>query len=199
MIFLMLVDVYALAIVATTGVAFMLPKLLPQFLATDAVLAALMLGHLLYWRRGWTFGPVDRLRTAPIFAAFGEAEVGDYLRLGGLRLPMIGLFVLYNATLLPCFGLDIPIAGIAAFSPIISFVTALPISVAGFGTHQVATRELFGTALGNPLPLVDAFSLATLVGVTIVRFVYGAILYAQVVAGLDKADAPTDQPPDGGK
>jgi len=184
-IFLMLVDVYALAVVATAGAAVMLPDKVDAFLYADAALAALMLGHLLYWRRGWTFGPVDRLRSAGVFVAFAEATVTDYLRLGGLRLVMICVFVLYNATLLPCFGLDIPLEGIAAFTPIISFVTALPISVAGFGTHQVATRELFGTALGNPLALVDAFSLATLVGVTIVRLAYGAVLYALVVRDVD--------------
>lgn len=188
MIFLMLVDVYALAIVATLGVLVMLPEHAPAFLVTDAGLAALMIGHLLYWRRGWTFGPVEKARNLDIFAAFKEAALLDYLKLGGLRLPMIGLFVVYNAMLLPCFGLDIPIAGVAAFSPIISFVTALPISVAGFGTHQVATRELFGTVLGNPLPLVDAFSLATLVGVTIVRLIYGSVLYALVVRSLGTAD-----------
>ena len=186
MIFLMLVDVYALAIVATAGAWVMLPEQVGAFLVTDAVLAALIVGHLLYWRRGWTFGPVDRLRKAPIFGVFADAALVDYGRLAALRLPMIGLFVVYNAALLPCFGLEIPIAGVAAFSPIISFVTALPISVAGFGTHQVATRELFGKALGNPLALVDAFSVATLVGVTGVRFVYGAVLYAQVIRGLDE-------------
>lgn len=185
MIFLMLVDVYALAAVATAGALVMLPEQAMAFVWTDVGLAALMLGHLLYWRRGWTFGPVDRLRRAPIFAAFAEASVGDYLRLAGLRLPMIGLFVVYNAVLLPCFGLDIPIEGVAAFSPIISFITALPISVAGFGTHQVATRELFGTVLGNPLGLVDAFSLATLVGVTAVRLIYGSVLYFLVVRSLE--------------
>lgn len=191
MIFLMLVDVYALATVATIGALWMLPQHLHAFLWTDAALAALMLGHLLYWRRNWRFGPLDRLRSAPIFEAFAEATLSDYLRLGALRLPMIGLFALYNAVLLPCFGLKIPFAGVAAFSPIISFVTALPISVAGFGTHQVATRELFGTVLQNPLAQVDAFSLGTLVGVTVVRFVYGAVLYALVVRDVESHQRAT--------
>jgi hypothetical protein len=186
MIFLMLVDVYALAIVATLGAVVMLPEQAPAFLATDAVLAALMIGHLLYWRRGWSFGPVEKARNLNIFAAFKEATLVDYAILWGLRLPMIGLFVVFNAMLLPCFGLEIPFAGVAAFSPIVSFVTALPISIAGFGTHQVATRELFGTVLGNPLPLVDAFSLATLVGVTIVRLLYGSVLYALMVRSLGR-------------
>ncbi len=192
MIFLMLVDVYALAVVATAGALIMLPEQAAAFLWTDAALATLMIGHLLYWRRGWRFGPVDKLRNAAVFEAFSEATVTDYLRLGALRLPMIGLFVIYNAVLLPCFGLDIPLAGVAAFSPIISFVTALPISVAGFGTHQVATRELFGTVLGNPLAQVDAFSLATLVGVTIVRFAYGWVLYALVIKSVGGQSATAD-------
>lgn len=186
MLFLMLVDVYALAVVATVGVAFMLPEQLGAFLVVDVGLACLMIGHLLYWRLKWTFGPVERARKWPVFEAFGEATAADYARLGALRLPMIAVFVVYNALLLPCFGLDIPLAGVAAFTPIISFVTALPISIAGFGTHQVASRELFGRALGNPLAQVDAFSLATLVGVTIVRFAIGAVLYMQVLRQLER-------------
>ncbi len=198
-IFLMLVDVYALAVVATAGVAAMLPEQLPSFLVADGALAALMLGHLLYWRRGWRFGPVDRARRWPVFEAFADAKVVDYLKLAALRLPMIGIFVVYNALLLPCFGLEIPLAGVAAYAPIISFVTALPISVAGFGTHQVATRELFGVALGNPLAAVDAFSLATLVGATIVRFLYGGALYAVIVKRLGGRPGMEDEAEESGE
>jgi hypothetical protein len=173
--------VTVLAAVATVGATFALADRVDAFLLFDAGLFVLLLGHLLYWRRRWRIPLLERLRNLAVFSVFAEATVADYAKMVALRLPMVVLFVAHNAVLLPCFEIDVPLSGVAACTPIVSFVTALPISIAGLGTYQVAVRELFGHALGQPLAVVDAFSTVALVGFTLTRLVIGVALYALVL------------------
>lgn len=173
----MLIDIYVLAAVATVGTFLYVPEHRVQLALIDGALAILMVGNILYWRRGWNFLLLGPFRKREIFSAFADAGLLDYGRMFLIRLPFASFFVVANALLLPCFGIHPPWIAVAAYSPLVSLITALPISIAGLGTYQMAMRQFFGTALGNPIPVIDAFATMQIFVSVVMRLILGTIVF----------------------
>ena len=192
-LWMMVIDVYVLAIVATAGTLWFLPDHHSTLLFVDGALALIMTGNLLYWRRGWNFFLLGSLRHREVFAAFAEAKVVDYLTMTTMRIPYVLFFVVANGLLLPCFGIRPPWTAIAAYCPLVSLITALPISIAGLGTYQMAMRQFFGVALGNPIAVVDAFSTMQMFVSMVMRLALGAVVYRRLQAQIAALPTSADR------
>jgi uncharacterized membrane protein YbhN (UPF0104 family) len=178
MLFINVVD--AAALVALMAAA--LPALSPPHDRVVAVLVGSALlalsGHFLYWRGGFDFLVLGRLRQWPIFRSFRLASFGRYLALAALRLPFDLLFILNFWLALRAFGINAPFLKTLAFVPVILFIAAIPITVSGLGTVQYATVLLF-SAYASKADILG-FSLAFTVVVSGVRALLGLPVFRRV-------------------
>ena len=166
-------------------VAFMaaaLPALSPPLDRVVAILVAaaivVLAGHFLYWRGGFNFLVLGRLRAWPIFLSFRLAPFGRYLWLAALRVPFDLLFILNFWLALRAFGIDVPVLKALAYVPVILFISVLPITVSGLGTVQAATIYLF--SVYAPEAKLLAFSLVFTVALTGVRALLGLPVFKKV-------------------
>lgn len=183
MLLLMLVDAGLLVWCAAAGSVY-LPAGWQTPLVTLAVVGTLGGAlHLVYWRTPGRWRRLEALRVVPALAVFRTATLRDYLVLGTLRLPTIGLYVAIHLVTLRAFGIVIPLGELAAYVPLQMVVAALPISVAGLGTVGAAQRVLYAPwveadAAGVPtsaaIAMVDAYALA----------LFGAFLLPRLLLGL---------------
>lgn len=86
-----------------------------------------------------------------LFIIFREAKFKDYVILFLYRLPIIVVLIAsYNFALMS-FHSFIDWIWIFLYNPIISFITALPITPAGLGTGQVLAIEFYKNLITSPL------------------------------------------------
>ena len=119
---------------------------LPYVMAIGLAIAA---GALVYWQFGFDFFVLGRLRDWRIFQTFREARWSDYGQLMLLRGLFIGLYVLMNWLTLPCFDLHISFVALLVYTPLLTFIQIVPLSVSGLGAIQVAMAILYGHYLGG--------------------------------------------------
>ncbi|MDP3938059.1 MAG: lysylphosphatidylglycerol synthase domain-containing protein [Deltaproteobacteria bacterium] len=135
-------------------------------------------GHFIYWRAGFDFLFLGRLRRWPIFKSFSMAGAGHYLKLAAIRLPFDLLFILNFWIALIAFDVKAPLGVTLAYVPIILFVSVVPITVAGLGTVQAVTLYLFRD-YGSEATLL-AFSLMLTVALSAVRALLGLPVFRKV-------------------
>jgi hypothetical protein len=140
-------------------------------------------GALVYWQLDVDFLILGRLRQWRIFEAFRDASWSDYGHLMAVRGLFIGLYVLMNWLTLPCFDLHISFVALLVYTPLLTFVQIVPLSVSGLGAIQVAMAILYGHYLGGGTDIeakVYAFSFVIGPLTAIIRIVIGYVFMTNV-------------------
>jgi hypothetical protein len=78
------------------------------------------------------------LTSRPIFDVLFAAGVSGHLRALLVRVPHIGVLMVFTYTSLRAFGVQVPVSQAVLYLPIIYFISVLPIAVMGLGTTQAA-------------------------------------------------------------
>lgn len=82
----------------------------------------------------------------------------DAAELLGWRALFYASFVGFAAATLPAFGIHVPLRALVACVPVTLSISALPITISGIGSAQVAMLALYGAFA--PPPAIVAYSLA---------------------------------------
>jgi hypothetical protein len=98
----------------------------------------------------------------------------------GWRVLFYASFVGFAAATLPAFGIHVPLRALVACVPVTLSIAALPITVSGIGSAQVAMLALYG-AFAEPAAIV-AYSLAHTASLIVLRLPIG-LLFWPAVAG----------------
>jgi hypothetical protein len=157
---------YAIDLVAIAGLGLAGASALPG-LRSDALTAALavllvgVLGGLVL------FGAITR--RARLLAA---------VELLGWRVLFYASFVGFAAATLPAFGIHVPTRALVACVPVTLSIAALPITVSGIGSAQVAMLALYG-AFADPAAIV-AYSLAHTASLIVLRLPIGLFFWPAV-------------------
>jgi hypothetical protein len=157
-------------------------------LAAAGVLVAFAAG-LAYWRLGIDFLVLGTLRRRAIFATFAEARLADYLALAWRRLPVVLLYVAFHGLTLLTFDIHVPLRALLVYVPVQMFIAALPVSVAGIGTVQLAQRALYAPWASQAV--VDAYGAALVLGFVLPRLVIGLVYVGRAGRRLAEGDAGT--------
>lgn len=194
LLWLNFVDIAALLILLSLGMVMgsdLLPVAIGERLPwVVAVGSAIVIGALIYWRLGFDFLVLGRLRTLSVFSAFEDAKMSDYLALLGARTAFIGLYVLMTWALLPTFHITIPLTALLVYVPLLTFVQIVPASVSGLGAVQWVMIALyvphFAADVGdvNAQATVVAFSTIVGPGVTLMRLGVGYLLLGRLAPDL---------------
>jgi uncharacterized membrane protein YbhN (UPF0104 family) len=78
------------------------------------------------------------LTSRPIFDVLFAAGVSGHLRALLVRIPHIGILMVFTFASLRAFGVQVPAAQAILYLPVIYFIGVLPIAVMGLGTTQAA-------------------------------------------------------------
>jgi uncharacterized membrane protein YbhN (UPF0104 family) len=78
------------------------------------------------------------LTSRPIFDVLFAAGVSGHLRALLVRIPHIGILMVFTYTSLRAFGVQLPVSQAILYLPVIYFIGVLPIAVMGLGTTQAA-------------------------------------------------------------
>jgi uncharacterized membrane protein YbhN (UPF0104 family) len=78
------------------------------------------------------------LTSRPIFDVLFAAGVSGHLRALLVRIPHIGILMVFTFASLRAFGVQVPVAQAILYLPVIYFIGVLPIAVMGLGTTQAA-------------------------------------------------------------
>jgi len=144
-------------------------------------------------------GFLGRLFGHDLLAAFRHLSFRSIPVVMGARSLLILSYAVMNWAFLRSFGVDVPIAKIVVFMPILSLIAFIPISVGGLGSTQVVMREFFGpfvtasiaTTVAARASVVDAYSTASIVGTMLLRVGIGLVCLPWVTKVL--AEVRTDQ------
>jgi len=128
-------------------------------------------GAMVYWRLGFDFFILGPLRSRSIFYAFSQARLRHYLVMFGMRAMLAGTYFLLDWLTLLAFGINIPLIELLVYVPIQMLVAALPITIAGIGTVQVAQRVLYGRYAAQAL--IDAYAVSLVVAYLAPRVLIG--------------------------
>jgi hypothetical protein len=152
-VFVALVEIYQLAFYSGIGAAVSREPKAPW--AIYGVMAGYLAGHLFFFSR-------PRVRAAggmPILAAFRRARPIQYVQLLLYKTPNLLAAVVVHWLALPLFGIEVPLATLLTFLPLVFFFAALPIAAAHLGPSQAAWTYFFSAyAPGEQLL---AYSLAS--------------------------------------
>ena len=147
LMFLNGIDLVSFALMISTGVL-LVPDLLAEEVRTPLqiilpLVFAGLLGNILFWKIEHKLPFLHWLTRRALFSAVRRARLSDYGVLLALRLGVIALYAVYQYVLLWMFGVRIPLTAVFVYYPLIVFISILPLSVAGFGTTQLAARYFF--------------------------------------------------------
>ncbi len=107
------------------------------------LLGLLAIGGLGALRAPIPMGPIDRLRELEIFHDARTLPLSVLLKVAGVRLLFVGVFIVGVGITLKIFGVNVPVADLIVNTSILLLVGTLPIAVAGIGTGQVVFVALF--------------------------------------------------------
>lgn len=185
------IDIIALGALLTIGWLFGQDLLahggapfVPRVPYVIAVVWAVVLGAWIYWNRRFDFFFFGFFRSWRIFQCFKEARSLDYLRLVGVRMLFILVYVVMHLLLLPAFDVHIPFEALLMYSPLITFVQVVPATISGLGAAQGVMVALFSAHVpaghGSPAAVIIAYS--TVIGplMTLMRLVIGYTFVAAV-------------------
>lgn len=145
-LFYYLIDLTTIGLLGSAG-ARALPGALGGALrlALGALLAGALLALLLLGR--WARSPSERVpaavRGAPLLATLRRAQPRDVAEFLAWRGSFYLSFVAFAAFSLPAFGIRVPLRDLAALVPLVMSVAALPVTVAGLGSTQLAMWTLY--------------------------------------------------------
>lgn len=106
------------------------------------------------------------LRRSRVLETLGRARGRDAAEWMAWRVLFYGTFVGFAAVTMPAFGLHVPLAVLVPCVPVVMSVAALPISVSGLGSTQLAMLALYGDhAEASALLAYSLVYTATLVAV----------------------------------
>jgi len=88
------------------------------------------------WQRAWRL-------VGTLWQPLSEAGLSGHLRALLVRLPHLGVLLIWHFIALRCFRVEVPFHLAMLYLPVVFAVTALPISVQGLGTAQVVARYYF--------------------------------------------------------
>jgi hypothetical protein len=94
-----------------------------------------------------------RLRGARLLETWRRARVRDVAEFVAWRASFYASFVAFAALSLPCFGIHVPLLALVGLVPVVMSVSALPITVAGLGSTQLAMWVLYAP-FADPAPLL---------------------------------------------
>lgn len=113
-----------------------------------------------------SLGPIERIRSLPVFVALREIPVARLVQLVVLRCVFVSCFIAIGGAAFVAFDIEASVSRIVVGMAILAVVGALPIAVSGLGTGQVAAVYLFrGLATDETIlamSLVLTFSLTSL-------------------------------------
>ena len=147
----------------------------------------LYFGSMTYWNLGWNYFVLGRLRPLAVFNAFRLATARIHIALFGARLVLLGVYIVMQYLALQMFVVDVPLGAVMIVNTVVTLVQTLPISIAGFGTVQVAMLELYAP-YGSDSAIL-AYSTVSLLVFILVRASIGYVCLA-----LDRKDAPSEGP-----
>jgi hypothetical protein len=76
------------------------------------------------------------LTSRPIFDVLFAAGIAGHLRTVLVRIPHLGILMVFTYTSLRAFGVEVPVSHAILYLPMIYFIGVLPIAVMGLGTTQ---------------------------------------------------------------
>jgi hypothetical protein len=108
------------------------------------------------------------LTSRPIFDVLFAAGVAGHLRTVLVRVPHLGILMVFTYTSLRAFGVEVPVSHAILYLPMIYFIGVLPIAVMGLGTTQfmmilLLSRYVPGAA-HDPAKAAAAITAASLGG-----------------------------------
>ena len=118
-----------------------------------------LLGGLVFLRAPVSLGPLERVRELELFRTARRAPLSLLAELAALRTLFVFLFIAAGAASLTAFDVSIPPGDLIVGLSVISVVGALPIAVAGLGTVQLATVELFAAYADKPTLVACSLSM----------------------------------------
>jgi hypothetical protein len=163
---LIAIAVVALVFAASDGPALQL--------GTVAFVAAGLAFGLVFLRTSRSLGPLERLRQLDLFKTVRSAPLRTLLELALLRIGFVFTFIGAGHGSMIAFGVQVPADELIVGMSVVALVGALPIAVAGLGTVQLATVELFG-AYADEATLV-ACSLSMQAAMLAVRLSMGLVV-----------------------
>jgi len=118
------------------------------------------------------------LRGARPLETLRQVRLCDAAELIGWRVLFYASFVAFAAATLPAFGIHVPLRALVACVPVTLSIAALPITVSGIGSAQVAMLALYG-AFAEPAAIV-AYSLAHTASLIALRLPIGLVCWPAV-------------------
>jgi hypothetical protein len=108
------------------------------------------------------------LTSRPIFDVLFAAGIAGHLRTVLVRIPHLGILMVFTYTSLRAFGVEVPVSHAILYLPMIYFIGVLPIAVMGLGTTQfmmilLLSRYVPGAA-HDPAKAAAAITAASLGG-----------------------------------
>jgi hypothetical protein len=205
LLLMMLGDLGILVLVTAVGAGTLPPEVRPGVWLILACFVAGAIGHLVFWRAPWTWGPLERVRALPQFRGFRDATIRDYAAIVATRIPIVALYIAIHAVTLHAFGIRIPFERLLVYVPAQMFVAALPISVAGLGTGQAAQRLLYAPYVGSDrasvvagldpaVAIIDAYGLALFLGFVLPRVIIGLLCTRAVADAMARGTDPDPSP-----
>jgi len=141
-------------------------------------------GALAYWRLGWDFFVLGRLRSWRIFDAFRRAQGGDYLVMMAARGSFILLYVVLALVTLPTFDIHVPFLSLLLYVPILTFVQIVPVQVSGLGAIQELMIAFYGpyaaASVSDPRAQVFAWTLVIGPVMVLIRLGIGYLFMGSV-------------------
>jgi hypothetical protein len=158
------------------GGSVLTPEAQSTLIVVNLVIYGLYFGSMVYWNLGWDFFVLGRLRGLTVFAAFRRADVSVHLSLFGVRVFLLSLYIAMQYLVLNMFEIAAPLGAVMVINTVVTLVQTVPISVAGFGTVQIAMLELYAP-YGSDAAILG-YSTASLLVFVLVRagIGYGCLL-----------------------
>ena len=144
-------------------------------LAAGAGLARLPEGRLPHW-----------LRSARLLETLRRVTPRDVAEWMGWRCLFYGSFVAFAAATLPAFGIHVPWPALVACVPVTLSIAALPITVSGLGSAQLAMLALYGPFADGGT--IVAYSLAHSVSLVVLRLPIGLACWPALAAARPPAE-----------
>jgi uncharacterized membrane protein YbhN (UPF0104 family) len=118
-----------------------------------------------------SLGPIERIRSLPMFVALRQIPLARLLELAALRCVFVACFIAIGGAAFVAFDIPAEVARIVVGMAILAVVGALPIAVSGLGTGQVAAVYLFRDLA--PAETILAMSLVLTFSLTSLRLLMG--------------------------
>jgi uncharacterized membrane protein YbhN (UPF0104 family) len=185
MLFLNYITHITLLIMAITGclmasAAGMLSSQLWNIALTATVFLALAIITIIAMKLLPDRSFMKKIKQSVVWKIFIESPFKAYLMCTLYRCAFYSTFILFFYVAVRAFNMDIPLAELVAYVPVILLVISIPISAFGLGTSQAAMLLLFSN-YGSPEQIL-AFSLTYSVSIIIFRGIIGACYYGIITA-----------------